>query len=100
LKTTDILQTITKKRRTLISNVELTTKEKILGILEKEDSYGYKIWKKLGKIMTRPAIYQHLNELEQRGLIISYSKDGRRFFKITERGRRVLRAIEELKVLL
>jgi len=100
LKTTDILQTITKKRRTLISNVELTTKEKILGILEKEDSYGYKIWKKLGKIMTRPAIYQHLNELEQRGLIISYSKDGRRFFKITERGRRVLQAIEELKVLL
>ena len=100
LKATDILQSLTKKRKTVGIGLEISTKEKILRILSEKKSYGYEIWKKLGKTMTRPAIYQHLNKLEQRGLITSFIKNEKKFFKITRRGKRVLKAIEELKVLL
>lgn len=100
LKATDVLQALTKKRKTIGIGLEISTKEKILRILSEKESYGYEIWKKLGKVMTRPAVYQHLNELEQHGLITSYIKTGRKFFKITERGMRIMQAIEELKVLL
>jgi threonine synthase len=100
LKATDVLQTLTKKRKTAILGLELSTKEKMLRILSQKDTYGYAIWKKLGKTMTRAAIYQHLNELSERGLVVAYEKKGRKYFKITNRGKRVLRAIDELKVLL
>ena len=100
LKATDILQTLTKKQKTPVIGLEISTKEKILRILNRKDTYGYDLWKKLGKIMTRAAIYQHLNELSEKGLIVGYMKKGRKFFKTTERGRKVLRAIEDLKVLL
>lgn len=99
LKATDILQTLTKKQKTAVLGLEVSTKEKILRILNKKDTYGYDLWKKLGKTMTRAAIYQHLNELSEKGLIASYAKDGRKFFKIIERGRKVLRAIDDLKTL-
>ncbi|MBC7130319.1 pyridoxal-phosphate dependent enzyme, partial [Candidatus Bathyarchaeota archaeon] len=100
LKATDILQALTKKRKTVAMGLELSTKEKILRILSEGDAYGYEMWKKLGKTMTRGAIYQHLNELSHRGLVAGYEVDGRKFFKITSRGMRVLKAIDELKVLL
>ncbi|MCD6242124.1 threonine synthase [Candidatus Bathyarchaeota archaeon] len=100
LKATDVLQALTKKKKTIGIGLEISTKEKILRILSEKESYGYEIWKKLGKVMTRPAVYQHLNELEQHGLITSYIKTGRKFFKITKRGMRIMQAIEELKVLL
>jgi DNA-binding PadR family transcriptional regulator len=80
--------------------LELSTKEKILRILSRKDTYGYDLWKKFGKTMTRAAIYQHLNNLSDRGMIISYKKEGRKYFKITKRGKRVLHAIDELKLLL
>lgn len=100
LKATDILQSLTKKRKTAALGLDLSTKEKILRILSEGDTYGYEIWKKLGRTMTRGAIYQHLNELSSRGLVSGYELDGKRFFKITQRGRRVLSAVDELKVLL
>ena len=100
LKATDVLQALTKKRKTVGIGLEISTKEKILRILNEKESYGYEIWKKLGKVITRPAVYQHLNELEQHGLITSYIKNGKKFFKITKRGIRIIRAIEELKILL
>ncbi len=100
LKATDILQALTKKQKTAVLGLELSTKEKILRILAKKDTYGYDLWKKLGKTMTRAAIYQHLNELSEKGLIVGYDKNGRIFFKITERGEKVLRAIDELKVII
>lgn len=100
LKATDVLQALTKKRKTAVVGLELSTKEKILRTLSQGDTYGYDLWKKLGKIMTRHAIYQHLNELGQRGLVTPYKKGGRKYFKITKRGTRVLRAIDELKILL
>jgi threonine synthase len=100
LKATDVLQALTKKQKTAVLGLELSTKEKILRILSKKDTYGYDLWKMLGKTMTRGAVYQHLNELSERGLIVGYGKGGRKFFKITERGRKVLLAMDELKLLL
>jgi len=100
LKATDVLQALTKKHKTAGLGLELSTKEKMLRILSRKDTYGYDLWKKLGKTMTRAAIYQHLNELLERGLIVAYEKEGRKYLKITKRGQRALLAIQELKVLL
>jgi threonine synthase len=100
LKATDVLQALAKKRKTAVVGLELSTKEKILRILSRKDTYGYDLWKKFGKTMTRAAIYQHLNNLSERGMVTSYKKEGRKYFKITKRGRRVLHAIDELKTLL
>ncbi|MEM3627738.1 MAG: threonine synthase [Candidatus Bathyarchaeia archaeon] len=100
LKATDILQALTKKQKTAVLGLEISTKEKILRILKERDAYGYDLWEKLGKTMTRAAIYQHLTELYEKGLIVSYRKDRRKFFKITQRGKKVLQAIDDLKLLL
>jgi threonine synthase len=100
LKATDILQALTKRKKTAIMGLELSTKEKILRILCEKDAYGYELWKKIGKVMTRAAIYQHLNELSKNGLISSYEKEGRKYFRITRRGMKALRAIDALKLLL
>ncbi len=100
LKATDVLQALTKKRKTAVLGLEISTKEKILKILSGEDTYGYDLWKKLGKTMTRGAVYQHLNELSGKGLIVGYEKDVKKFFRITDRGRKVLQAINDLKILL
>ena len=75
LKATEALQALVKKRKTAKVGSELSTKEKILRILTKEDAYGYYLWKKLGKTMTRAAIYQHLNDLANRGVLVSYQKN-------------------------
>ena len=99
LKATDVLQVLTKKQKTAVLGLDISTKEKILKILCKKDSYGYDIWKILGKTITRAAVYQHLNELSEKGLIVSYEKDGKKFFRIAERGQKALQAMEELKVL-
>ena len=100
LKATNVLHALTRKRKTAVIGLELSTKEKIMRILSEKDTYGYALWKKLGKTMTRSAIYQHLDDLSKRGLIVAYDKEGRKFFKITKRGERVLRAMDELKILL
>jgi len=99
LKATDVLQALTKKRKTVVVGLELSTKEKILRVLSQKDAYGYEMWKKLGKIVERAAIYQHLSELTERGLVVPYQKEGKRYFKITKRGRRILQAMRELKAL-
>ncbi|MCW4011174.1 MAG: threonine synthase [Candidatus Bathyarchaeota archaeon] len=100
LKATDVLQAITKKQKTAGLGLEISTKQKILGILSREDAYGYDLWKQLGKIVTRAAVYQHLNELAEKGLIAGYEANGRRFFKITEHGKRALAAFDDLKLLM
>jgi len=100
LKATDVLQALTKKRKTAVVGLELSTKEKILRILSQKDAYGYDLWKKLGKTMTRAAIYQHLDNLLHKGMVTTYEREGRKYFKITKRGKRILQAMEELKALL
>lgn len=83
-----------------VIGAEFSTKEKILRIISKKKTYGYEIWKQLGKTMTRTAIYQHLNELQNKGLITIHAEGGRKYFSITQRGRRILEAINEIKSLL
>jgi threonine synthase len=100
LKATDVLQALTKRQKTAVLGLDISTKEKILRALSRKDTYGYDLWKKLGKVMTRAAVYQHLNELSEKGLIVGYEKGGKRFFRITERGRKALRAIDDLKLLM
>jgi threonine synthase len=100
LKATDVLQALTKKQKSVVLGLELSTKEKILRILSKKDTYGYDLWKKLGRTMTRAAVYQHLNELSEKALIVGYEKTGKKFFRITERGKKVLSAIDDLKLLM
>jgi threonine synthase len=100
LKATDVLQALTKKQKTAVLGLELSTKEKILRILSRRDTYGYDLWKKLGKTMTRAAVYQHLNELAEKGLIVGYEKGGKKFFRVVDRGKRVLAAIDDLKLLM
>jgi len=100
LKATDVLQALSKKRKMALVEAEFSTKERILRLIAKKKTYGYEIWKNLGKIMTKAAVYQHLNELQNRGLISVQIKNGRKYFVITQRGKRVLKAINEVKALL
>jgi threonine synthase len=100
LKATDVLQALNKKQKTAGLGLEITTKEKILRVINEKETYGYGLWKQLGKIMTRAAVYQHLNELSQKGLIVGYEEGGKRFFRITEHGRKALAAFDELKLLM
>jgi len=100
LKATDVLQALSKKRKSAIVGAEFSTKEKLLRALDRRDGYGYELWKELGKTMTRSAVYQHLNEMCSRGLLSSSTKKGKKYFTITERGKRILKAIDEVKTLL
>ncbi len=100
LKATDILQSLNKKQKTAGLGLAVSTKQKILKILSEKDTYGYDLWKLLGQIMTRAAVYQHLNELAERGLVVGYELDGKRFFRVTERGRKVLAAFDEIQLLM
>jgi threonine synthase len=100
LKATDVLQALSKKRKSAIVGAEFSTKEKLLRALDRRDGYGYELWKELGKTMTRSAVYQHLNEMCDRGLLSSYTKKGKKYFVITERGGRILKAIDDVKILL
>jgi len=100
LKATDVLQALNKKQKTAGLGLEITTKEKILRVINEKETYGYDLWKQLGKIMTRAAVYQHLNELSQKGLIVGYEEDGKKFFRITEHGKRALAAFDDLKLLM
>ena len=100
LKATDVLQALNKRQKTAGLGLEISTKEKILRIISKKDTYGYDLWKQLGKIMTRAAVYQHLNELSEKGLVVGYEENGKRFFKITEHGKRALAAFDDLKLLM
>lgn len=78
-----------------------STKIQILKILENEKLHGYEIWKKINESKVRisiPAIYQHLKELEQIGLI-SKSKSEiikgrvRTYYAITTKGVELLKAL-------
>ncbi len=100
LKATDVLQALTKKQKAAGLGLAVSTKQKILKILSEKDSYGYDLWKQLGKIMTRAAVYQHLNELSDKGLVVGYEEKGKKFFRITERGRKVLAAFDEIQLLM
>ena len=100
LKTDDILRNLTKRKKAPRLGSRLSTKEKILRIIEQQPTYGYAIWKSIGLDMTIGAVYQHLTDLERRGLVKSTPEGKRKQLEITERGRRALQALDDLQVLL
>jgi threonine synthase len=108
LKAPYVLEALTKdrmesRRETLglrARGWDISTKLKILRLLDLGDSYGYEIWKATGKKISIQAVYQHLDDMEQKNLVSSLTKERRRYFTITEKGIRVLQALEELIVLL
>lgn len=100
LKTTDILNTLNKKIKSVGLGYKLATKERILRLIDLDKTYGYDIWKNMGKGMTLGAVYQHLSELERKGLVASAVDGKRRYLRLTERGQSVLKALDELKSLL
>jgi len=100
LKSDDILQSLTKRRKSQGLGSMLTTKEKILRHISGGETYGYEAWKTVGKGMTMGAVYQHIADLESRGLVSSTVRGKRKYYEVTETGRRVLAALDELQVLL
>jgi len=100
LKTDDILQSLTKRRKSPGLGSMLTTKEKILRQISGGATYGYEVWKAIGKGMTIGAVYQHIADLDKKGLISSIVKGKRRYYEITERGKRALSAMDDLQVLI
>jgi len=100
LKTDDILKSIHKHKKLTGIGFNLATKEKLLKRIQKSQTYGYDLWKSVGQEMTVGAIYQHLTDLENRGLILSFLEGKRRYLRLTEKGERVLQALEELRNLL
>ena len=100
LKTDDILRNITKRKKSPRLGSRLATKERILRIINQGSTYGYAIWKNLGSDMTIGAVYQHLTDLEKKGLIKSSQMGKRKELEITERGKRALEALDDLQVLL
>jgi len=76
-----------------------TTKFEILNfIANKKANYGIAIWNSLGKSPTKQSIYQHLNQLEKKGLIsVIEPKMKQKKYKITRKG---LEIIERMRALI
>ncbi|RLE54421.1 MAG: threonine synthase [Candidatus Methanomethylicota archaeon] len=78
-----------------------STKIRILKLLSDEKLHGYDVWKKLCKSgfdISIPAVYQHLKELEQMGLISRVKSEVvegrvRTYYAITSKGVELLRAL-------
>jgi threonine synthase len=100
LKTNDIIRSLSLRRKSPGLGIRLATKERILRRIASKKTYGYALWKGLGKEMTLGAVYQHLSDLESRGLIVSSAEGKRRYLEVTERGRKVLDALEDLQSLM
>lgn len=100
LKTNDIIRSLSLRRKSPGLSLKLATKERLLREISRRRTYGYALWKIMGREMTLGAVYQHLSDLEKRGLIVSHMDGKRRYLEITERGGRVLNALDELQVFL
>jgi threonine synthase len=100
LKTNDIIKSLKSRKKTAGIGSRLATKESLLTFISQGKTYGYALWKKLDRRMTLGAVYQHLGELEDRGLIQSESVGKRRYLTLTSKGSKVLSAMDELRDLL
>ena len=98
LKTPYMLEALSTRVKTAGMGGILSTKLEILSQInatKDEGTYGSKIKEMMGSI-SLPAIYQHLKELESKELI-SRRKEGKKiYYTITEKGIRVLDALEIL----
>lgn len=78
-----------------------TTKFEILNLIaEKRANYGYSIWKALGESQSLQSIYQHLNELKEKGLITLLETKQKRKQLIAEITRKGLETIEKMRELI
>lgn len=88
LKSSDIIKSMSQRNKTKAAGFRMTTKNYIFSVIAEEDSYGYDIWNKIGRCVTIGAIYQHLSELEKKVLIVSYKKGRKKFYTLTDEGKR------------
>ncbi len=82
------------------------TKQQILRILMKGESYGYGIWKNLsedhGISIKIPSVYQHLSELRSIGLVNqtrtenTFDNRKRTYYALTEEGSRTIKQLAKL----
>ncbi len=101
----DLTQLLSKLEGRRVTTQMGRTKLQILRILSEGETYGYDIWKKLsensGIRVKMPAIYQHLSDLENSGLIVKARtskvlKRQRSYYGISERGRWTIAQLEKL----
>ncbi|TXT66669.1 MAG: Transcriptional regulator [Promethearchaeota archaeon] len=100
LKTPYILEALSTRAKTAGMGNILSTKLKILSqiaISKEKGIYGSKLKEMMGSI-SLPAIYQHLKELEQKKLITRKKKEKGKliYYIITDKGKKVLEALETL----
>ena len=76
-----MLEALAEKRKKVGFEPALSVKLKILRILEVGSSYGYAIWNQLGRKPAIQAVYQHLGELENKGLISPRVEEKRKIYK-------------------
>ncbi|MGQ4832414.1 MAG: threonine synthase [Candidatus Asgardarchaeia archaeon] len=100
LKASYILQVFQSKVTQRSVYPKLSTKIEILRYLSFGESYGYEIWKKVRPDLKFQTIYQHIQELKERGLIKEIKKKRRKYYVLTEKGRHLLSALEEIALLL
>ena len=62
--------------------------------------HGYSIWKELGIKISVQAVYQHLNELEKRGILVSRIIGGKKYYSLSNKGLRIANLLDELYELL
>jgi threonine synthase len=85
------------------------TKQQILQILLKGESYGYGIWKNLmeeyGISIKIPSVYQHISELQSTGLVRrtrtenTFDNRKRTYYALTEKGNRTIKQLAKLVLL-
>lgn len=69
------------------------SKEAILFHLqEHEKDYGYSISEELD--IQLPAVYEHLNDLEEEGVLESEKIDNRRIYRLTEDGQNLVEILK------
>jgi threonine synthase len=75
-----------------------TTKFEILNLIAgKKANYGYSLWESLGKSQSLQSIYQHLNELTEKGLITEIeSEKKRKEFELTKKGFETIEKMRDL----
>lgn len=99
LKAPYVLEAIIRRGKKISFRKNLGVKLQILKLLDMGVSYGYELWKALGKDISIQAVYQHLNELEEKELVKSDWKERRKYYQLTEKGRHVLNLLETLILL-
>ncbi|MFX1277186.1 MAG: winged helix-turn-helix transcriptional regulator, partial [Promethearchaeota archaeon] len=97
-----VLEALSTRAKTAGPGGILSTKLKILSqisLSDKKGIHGSRLKEIIGSI-SLPAIYQHLKELESKNLILRKKEGKNVFYSITEKGKKVLDALDILITLL